>query len=104
MISHSEYLVQAAQDYNRIPLGQELFADLDTPLSLYLKLGRGIAPKSFKITHSLKLMKSILYPSLKLFMLVFTLLKSPIYHILRVDWLAILAMKPFITLNHLCIT
>lgn len=39
MISHSEYLAQAAQGYNRIPLVQELLADLDTPLSLYLKLG-----------------------------------------------------------------
>ena len=28
----------AAQGYNRIPLVLETFADLDTPLSLYLKL------------------------------------------------------------------
>ena len=38
MISKSEYQTQAAQGYNRIPLVQELLADLDTPLSLYLKL------------------------------------------------------------------
>ena len=38
MISKSEYQAQAAQGYNRIPLVQELLADLDTPLSLYLKL------------------------------------------------------------------
>ena len=38
MISKQEYQAQAAQGYNRIPLMQELLADLDTPLSLYLKL------------------------------------------------------------------
>ena len=38
MISKSEYQTQAAQGYNRIPLVQELLADLDSPLSLYLKL------------------------------------------------------------------
>ncbi|QEY24675.1 anthranilate synthase component I [Neisseria animalis] len=38
MISKQEYQTQAAQGYNRIPLVQELLADLDTPLSLYLKL------------------------------------------------------------------
>ncbi len=38
MISKSEYSELAAQGYNRIPLVQELLADLDTPLSLYLKL------------------------------------------------------------------
>ena len=38
MISKQEYQAQAAQGYNRIPLVQELLADLDTPLSIYLKL------------------------------------------------------------------
>ncbi|PSJ81410.1 anthranilate synthase component I [Neisseria iguanae] len=38
MISKQEYQAQVAQGYNRIPLVQELLADLDTPLSLYLKL------------------------------------------------------------------
>lgn len=38
MISKPEYQAQAAAGYNRIPLVQELLADLDTPLSLYLKL------------------------------------------------------------------
>ncbi len=38
MISKQEYQAQAAEGYNRIPLVQELLADLDTPLSLYLKL------------------------------------------------------------------
>lgn len=38
MITLQEYQAQAAAGYNRIPLVQELLADLDTPLSLYLKL------------------------------------------------------------------
>lgn len=38
MITKSEYQTQVAAGYNRIPLVQELLADLDTPLSLYLKL------------------------------------------------------------------
>lgn len=38
MISKTEYQTLAEQGYNRIPLVQELLADLDTPLSLYLKL------------------------------------------------------------------
>lgn len=38
MISLSEYQHQAAQGHTHIPLVQELLADLDTPLSLYLKL------------------------------------------------------------------
>ncbi len=36
-----EYKALAAQGYNRIPLIAESFADLETPLSLYLKLARG---------------------------------------------------------------
>jgi anthranilate synthase component 1 len=35
-----EYKALAAQGYNRIPLIAESFADLETPLSLYLKLAR----------------------------------------------------------------
>jgi anthranilate synthase component 1 len=37
-ISSAEFNALAAQGYNRIPLVLETFADLDTPLSLYLKL------------------------------------------------------------------
>lgn len=36
-----EFNAIAAQGYNRIPLMLECFADLDTPLSLYLKLAHG---------------------------------------------------------------
>ena len=38
MITESEFQHLAQQGYNRIPLMQEAFADLETPLSLYLKL------------------------------------------------------------------
>jgi anthranilate synthase component 1 len=37
-ITESEFQALAKQGYNRIPLVAETFADLDTPLSLYLKL------------------------------------------------------------------
>lgn len=37
-INQAEFNALAAQGYNRIPLILETFADLDTPLSLYLKL------------------------------------------------------------------
>ncbi len=38
MLTETEFQALAAQGYNRIPLVLETFADLDTPLSLYLKL------------------------------------------------------------------
>ncbi len=38
MITESRFQALAAQGFNRIPLVDESFADLDTPLSLYLKL------------------------------------------------------------------
>ncbi|WP_066567333.1 anthranilate synthase component I [Snodgrassella sp. CFCC 13594] len=38
MISLAEYQQQAQAGYTHVPLVQELLADLDTPLSLYLKL------------------------------------------------------------------
>ena len=38
MISELEFKSLSAQGYNRIPLMLEAFADLETPLSLYLKL------------------------------------------------------------------
>lgn len=39
MLTRTEFAALAADGYNRIPLVLELFADLDTPLSVYLKLG-----------------------------------------------------------------
>jgi anthranilate synthase component 1 len=46
MITELEFKSLAAQGYNRIPLIAEAFADLETPLSLYLKLAGG-QPNSF---------------------------------------------------------
>ncbi len=41
MITELEFQSLASQGYNRIPLIAEAFADLETPLSLYLKLAGG---------------------------------------------------------------
>ncbi|HET7525163.1 MAG TPA: anthranilate synthase component I, partial [Burkholderiaceae bacterium] len=41
MITELEFKSLAADGYNRIPLIAEAFADLETPLSLYLKLAGG---------------------------------------------------------------
>ena len=41
MITELEFKSLATQGYNRIPLMTEAFADLETPLSLYLKLAAG---------------------------------------------------------------
>ena len=38
MITELEFKSLMQQGYNRIPLMMEAFADLETPLSLYLKL------------------------------------------------------------------
>ena len=38
MITEAEFRAFAAQGFNRIPMVLDSFADLDTPLSLYLKL------------------------------------------------------------------
>ncbi len=45
MITEAEFRALSAKGHNRIPLVEEVFADLDTPLSLYLKLAN--APNSF---------------------------------------------------------
>jgi anthranilate synthase component 1 len=37
-MTETEFINLAAQGYNRIPVVLETFADLDTPLSIYLKL------------------------------------------------------------------
>ncbi|MBS0595922.1 MAG: anthranilate synthase component I, partial [Proteobacteria bacterium] len=41
MITELEFKSLAGQGYNRIPLMSEALADLETPLSLYLKLAGG---------------------------------------------------------------
>ncbi|HEX2797628.1 MAG TPA: anthranilate synthase component I [Immundisolibacter sp.] len=44
-MDHAQFAALAAQGYDRIPLTLETYADLDTPLSLYLKLAN--LPNSF---------------------------------------------------------
>ena len=44
MISEPEFQALAAQGFNRIPLMAQAFADLETPLSLYLKLAHQAGP------------------------------------------------------------
>lgn len=44
-MTREEFLSLAAQDYNRVPVVREVLADLDTPLSTYLKLAD--APYSY---------------------------------------------------------
>ncbi|TAF85665.1 MAG: anthranilate synthase component I, partial [Curvibacter sp.] len=39
-MTESEFLALQAQGFNRIPLSTQAFADLETPLSVYLKLAR----------------------------------------------------------------
>jgi anthranilate/para-aminobenzoate synthase component I len=41
MLTHDEFSALAAQGYNRIPVVREVLSDLDTPLSVYLKLADG---------------------------------------------------------------
>ncbi|QEP45106.1 anthranilate synthase component I [Ectothiorhodospiraceae bacterium BW-2] len=41
MLSAAEFAALAEQGYNRIPLTRQVLADLDTPLSTYLKLAKG---------------------------------------------------------------
>ena len=44
-MTEAEFNALAAQGYNRIPVTLETFADLDTPLSVYLKLAN--APNTY---------------------------------------------------------
>ena len=41
----------AQQGYNRIPISREILADLDTPLSAYLKLADGAYSYLFESVH-----------------------------------------------------
>ena len=41
MLTKPEFDAYAARGFNRVPLARDLLADLETPLSTYLKLGAG---------------------------------------------------------------
>ena len=51
-MTETEFNALAAQGYNRIPVTLETFADLDTPLSIYLKLTSG--PNAGQYTYLLE--------------------------------------------------
>ena len=51
-MNREEFLRLAADGYNRIPLVAETYADLDTPLGIYLKLAHA-GPQAGRMTLSL---------------------------------------------------
>jgi anthranilate synthase component 1 len=51
MMTEQEFEALAHQGYNRIPVTREVLADLDTPLSSYLKLARGPYSYLFESVH-----------------------------------------------------
>jgi len=51
LLPQTEFDQYAAQGYNRIPLMREVLADLDTPLSTYLKLAHGRYSYLFESVH-----------------------------------------------------
>ncbi|MDO8331333.1 MAG: anthranilate synthase component I [Fluviicoccus sp.] len=51
MISHEQFAEFARQGYNRIPVALELLADLDTPLSVYLKVANQPYSYLFESVH-----------------------------------------------------
>jgi anthranilate synthase component 1 len=50
-IDERQFCAYAREDYNRIPLMREVLADLDTPLSTYLKLAAGAYSYLFESVH-----------------------------------------------------
>ena len=51
MMNRVDYQRYRAEGYNRIPLAREVLADLDTPVSTYLKLARGTVQLSPRISR-----------------------------------------------------
>ena len=54
-MKQSEFEQLATEGYNRIPLAREVLADLDTPLSTYLKLADAPYTYLFESVHGLSL-------------------------------------------------
>ena len=50
-MNQEQFNAYVAQGYNRIPLMREVLADLDTPLSTYLKLADGPYSYLFESVH-----------------------------------------------------
>ena len=51
-MQHEEFLALAKQGFNRIPLVKEILADLETPLSLYVKLTQAFGQKNTYLLES----------------------------------------------------
>ena len=51
-MQHAEFLALAQQGFNRIPLVKEVLADLETPLSLYVKLTQAFGQKNTYLLES----------------------------------------------------
>jgi anthranilate synthase component 1 len=51
-MQHEEFLALAKQGFNRIPLVKEVLADLETPLSLYVKLTQAFGQKNTYLLES----------------------------------------------------
>ncbi len=51
-MQHDEFLALAKQGFNRIPLVKEVLADLETPLSLYVKLTQAFGQKNTYLLES----------------------------------------------------
>jgi anthranilate synthase component 1 len=51
-MQHPEFLALAKQGFNRIPLVKEVLADLETPLSLYVKLTQAFGQKNTYLLES----------------------------------------------------
>ena len=51
-MQHEEFLTLAKQGFNRIPLVKEVLADLETPLSLYVKLTQAFGQKNTYLLES----------------------------------------------------
>ncbi len=51
-MQHSEFLALASQGFNRIPIVKEVLADLETPLSLYVKLTQAFGQKNTYLLES----------------------------------------------------
>ena len=51
-MQHAEFLALAKQGFNRVPLVKEVLADLETPLSLYVKLTQAFGQKNTYLLES----------------------------------------------------
>ena len=56
-MQHEEFLALGKEGFNRIPLVKEVLADLETPLSLYIKLTQTFGQKNTYLLVQSKILK-----------------------------------------------